>query len=232
MTENNGRRPARFVRKPEVAKVLQKTVKTVDRMNRRGELPKPVKLTNCSVYSRSKSLSRGGECGPTRSRSNLKTLRTDRRRNQRHSPRRSPNRSSAKAVSNPGTLCTAPSSNEEAAAVLFAQFRHVLDSMKALVADLDPIEALGVVYGLFDVLQPMIDETIAARRPDIKMPKGDDAYALAVSILASTPTERATLRQRRPPHLRWLMPAALANAKGMSGRTLLTLIMLRLSCRS
>jgi hypothetical protein len=36
--------------------------------------------------------------------------------------------------------------------------------MRALVADLDPIEALGVAYGLFEVLLPMIDETITKHR--------------------------------------------------------------------
>jgi hypothetical protein len=67
------------------------------------------------------------------------------------------------------------------------------------VADLDPIEALGVVYGLFEVLQPMIDETITKHRPDIEMPKGDVAFQLAISILAATPEEREAFRQKRPP---------------------------------
>jgi predicted DNA-binding transcriptional regulator AlpA len=49
MAGGSERRPARFVRKPEVARVLQVSIKTVDRMVRRGELPKPTKLTNGSV---------------------------------------------------------------------------------------------------------------------------------------------------------------------------------------
>jgi hypothetical protein len=35
-------------------------------------------------------------------------------------------------------------------------------SIKALFADLDPVESLGVVYGLFQSLRPWFDETIAA----------------------------------------------------------------------
>jgi hypothetical protein len=91
---------------------------------------------------------------------------------------------------------------QEVDAIRAASSMQVVDSMRALVADLDPIEALAVVYGLFEVLQPMIDETITKHRSDIKMPKGDVAYQLTISALAMTSKEREAFRQKRPTHLR------------------------------
>jgi predicted DNA-binding transcriptional regulator AlpA len=97
-----------------------------------------------------------------------------------------------------------PATPQEVDAIRAASFMQIVEAMKALIAVLDPIEAIGVVYGFFEMLQPMIDETITRHRPDIKMPKGDAAYQLAISILAATPQEREALRQKRPPHLREL----------------------------
>jgi predicted DNA-binding transcriptional regulator AlpA len=206
MPDGSGRRPARFVRKPEVARVLQVSIKTVDRMIRRGELPKPVNLTNGSVTFPLEELVAWWRVRSDKIAFEFESL--------AYTPAEKPEaieEALAKRLSRQYGERFTPdqvvygaardASPEEADAIRAAMIRQADESGARLFGELDFIEALLVAYGFFPALRDMITamiEVLSERKkiPMPALPNDKEAHLVSLGVLAAAPAEREHHRKK------------------------------------
>jgi predicted DNA-binding transcriptional regulator AlpA len=205
MTDCNGRRPARFVRKPEVARVLQKTVKTVDRMIRRGELPKPVKLTNGSVIFPLEELVAWWRVRSDKLAFEFENLAYTPAEKPEALPQQIAKQFQRETGERPEYIMYSSmrqATQQEVDAIHAAHYAQLDHCGRQAFGELDTIEGLMVMYGLIPSLRELVRtlfEQMSTRMgvPPPTLPQDEQAHEWAWALLATTKQQREEIKKLR-----------------------------------
>jgi predicted DNA-binding transcriptional regulator AlpA len=201
-TANDGR-PPRLARMNEVTAIVRVTRRGIEKWIVRGEFPAPVKIGKNSIVfplddpiewarteRKSESLAAQFERLAYIPIPNLKPQAVEamlaKRLSRQYGERFTPDQVVYGAVRQ--------ATEQEALAIHATNWAKFVQALDDLFADLDPMQALLTIYGLYPSLRPWFEEMIKGSRR--KLPPPDVCRHLALQLLAMSPMEREQFKRR------------------------------------